>query len=173
MPHPPTNSIENALTLCFFNVRQVLPTNLNTQAVLQLPPGHGGIKFTEEIQPILHHLLEVYSLIAEFIKAGNNNNPTWTPVDKHWHYMEEYENTWAKIENLLNKCLCIASDGDADLAKENGTHFMKNEVNNCACGFDFFKALCSNAGNPDTAGFFNEIEAFCEKVEEECDLARA
>lgn len=87
--------------------------------------------------------------------------------------MAEYENTWAKIENLLNKCLLIASDGDVVLAKRNGAHFMKNEVKKCGCGFDFFKALCSNAAHPDTAGFFNDIEAFCEQVEEECVLAKA
>lgn len=172
MFHPPTNSIENAMTPCFFNVRQVLPTNLHTQAVLQLPPRHGGIQFIEDIQPILHHLLEVYTHITNFIKAGNNNNPTWTPADKCWHYMEEYENVWARIEDLLNKCLLIASNGDADLAKRNGAHFMKNEVNQCGCGFDFFKALCTNAAYPDTAGFFNDIEAFCERIEEECSLAR-
>lgn len=87
--------------------------------------------------------------------------------------MEEYESTWTNIEELLKRCFLIASDGDADLAKRNGIHFMRNEVNKCECGFDFFKALCSNAAHPDTAGFFDDIEVFCEMIEEECVLARA
>lgn len=173
MPDPPTNSIENAMTPCFFNIRQVLPTNLSTQAVLQLPPKHEGIQFIEEIQLILHHLLEVCTHITNFIKAGNNNNPTWTPADKHWHYMEEYENVWVGIEDLLDGCLLIASNGNVKLAEQNGTHFMKNEVHKCGCGFKFFMALCCNAVYPDTAGFFNDVEAFCELIEEECSLARA
>ena len=70
----PTNSIENTMTPCFFNVRQVLPTNLSTQAVLQLPPKHGGIQFIEAIQPIPHHLLEVCTHITNFINAGNNQS---------------------------------------------------------------------------------------------------
>lgn len=76
------------MTCFFFNVRQVLLTKLNTQALLQLPPRHGGNPFIEAIQLILHQRLEVCTHITNFIKAGNNNNTTWTPAVKNWHYMK-------------------------------------------------------------------------------------
>lgn len=67
----------------------------------------------------------------------------------------------------------IASNGNVELAGGNGKHLMKNEVHKCIGGFKFFMALCSNTVYPDTAGFFNDIEAFCKLIEEECSLARA
>lgn len=87
--------------------------------------------------------------------------------------MEEYENVWVRIEDLLDGCLLIESNGNVELAERNGTHFMKNEVHKCGYGFKFFKALCCNAIYPDTARSFIDIEAFCELIEQECSLAKA
>ena len=87
--------------------------------------------------------------------------------------MGEYENVWVRIEDLLDGCLLIESNGNVQLAERNGTHFMKNEVHKCGCGFQFFKTLCCNAVYPDTAGFLMDIEAFCELIEQEYSLARA
>lgn len=160
------------MTCFFFNVRQVLLTKLNTQALLQLPPRHGGIPFIEAIQPILHQLLEVCTHITNFIKTGNNNNTNWTPADKNWHSMEKYENVWARIEDLLRECLLNASNEEFDLDQRNGTHFMKNEVHKCGCGFEFFKGICSKAIYLDTAGFFNDVEAFYKRIEDEGVLCK-
>lgn len=169
----PSNSLENSLTPCFFVCRQALGVVLEKQALAQLPNGHRATAFIREIQEVLSHLLEVYTLIVNFLKAGNNNDPTWTPTDKHWKWILEYENKWKTIEDACRMSAFMVSGRVAEKAQQSSMAFMTGEVIKCDFGFSFFEALISPELYHDIGEYFNEVEAFCEKVEQECvaDLA--
>lgn len=49
-----------------------------------------------------------------------------------------------------------------------GAGFIQ-EGGKCPEGIDFFKRLCTR----DTDDFFNEVEEYCEEVEQECVIAKA
>lgn len=170
----PRDSIENSITSCFFIARQALGVQLEKQAMAQLPVNHRGIEFIQKIQPTLSHLLEVYSLIVHFVKAGNNNHPTWTPADKHWNWVLEYEQRWTDLNNYLHKSALIVSGGDMDEAEQSAKYFMDvSNVVKCDFGFTFFEALLSNDVHDDLGDFFDQIDEFCAKVEQECVQSRA
>lgn len=169
----PTNALQNALTLCFFTPRQGLWVTLDKQATAQLPNGHIGISFIHQIQPVLSHLLEVYTFIVHFVEAGNNNNPTWTPEDKHWYWMSQYQKKWTDIENVLKKSAIICSNGDVERARWSAESFMTGDIVKCGFGFYFFDRLLSKDVHENINELFNDIEDFCEAVEQECVQSRA
>lgn len=167
----PTDSLSNALHPCFYTVRQLLPTKLNILAHTQLPPQHPCIEYIASVQKILHHLLETRGLIAAFILAGNRYNPTYTNVDRHWHHVEKYENIWAGVEGVLLACLDGAFGGSSREVmgqQGRGADFIQ-KGGKCLEGIEFFKRLCT----VDTDDLFNEIEEYCEEVEQECVIARS
>lgn len=69
----------------------------------------GRLKHIEELQKNLYHLLEVKVVITAFIEARKKGESTWTPTDKHWNFVAEYNKNWAKIKELLQGCLVTAS----------------------------------------------------------------
>lgn len=69
----------------------------------------GRLKHVEELQKNLYHLLGVKGVITAFIEARKNGESTWTPTDKHWNFVAEYNKNWAGIEELLHECLVTAS----------------------------------------------------------------
>lgn len=169
----PTDSLSNALHPCFYTVRQLLPTKLNNLARTQLPPQHPCIEYIASVQKILHHLLESRGLITALVLAGNRYKPTYTKVDRHWHHVEKYEKMWAGVEGVLQACLDGAFGGSSrELIvggqQSGGADFIQ-EGGKCPEGIDFFKRLCT----ADTDDLFNEIEEYCEEVEQECVIARA
>lgn len=165
----PADSLSSALQPCFYTVRQLLPTKISILANTQLPPQHACIVYIASVQKILHHLLEIRGLIAAFILAGNKYNPTYTSLDRHWHHVEKYEKVWAGVEAVLQACLDGAFGGSKEIGQQSkGADFVK-EGGKCPEGIDFFKRLCTS----DTDDFFNEIEEYCEEVEQECVIARA
>lgn len=163
----PTDSLSNALHPCFYTVRQLLPTKLSSLANTHLPPQHPCIEYMASVQKILHHLLEIRGLIAAFILAGNNYNPTHTSLDRHWHHVEKYEKVWAGVEGVLQACLDGAFGGLGG-QQSRGADFIIHEGEKCAGGNDFFKRFCTR----DTDDYFNEIEEYCEEVEQECVISR-
>lgn len=179
----PTDSVSNALQPCFYTVRQLLPTKLNILAQTQLPPQHPCIEYIASVQKILHHLLETRGLIAAFVLAGNEYNPTYTNLDRHWHHIEKYEKMWAGVEGVLQACLdgafgrsSSSSKGEEELLIGQQQHcrgadFIQDDEGRRKCpeGIDFLKRLCTG----DTDDLFNEIEEYCEEVEQECVMARA
>lgn len=171
--HIPTDSLSNALQPCFYTVRQLLPTKLNVLAHSQLPPQHPCIEYVASVQKILHHLLETRGLIAAFARAGNEYNPTYTNLDRHWHHIEKYEKMWAGVEGVLQACLDGAfSESSKELRGQQhnrGADFIQEGERKCPEGMDFLKRLCTG----DTDDLFNEIEEYCEEVEQECVMARA
>lgn len=173
MSQYPTNSLENAITPCLFTCRQGLYLQLEKQSLAQLPPEHEVIEFIKSLQPVLSHLLEVYTLIVNFVEAGNNNAATWSPLDKHWGWIEEYGKVWEAIENVFKMSAFIASEQDADKARENCRDFMTGNVVTCNFGYEFFLKLVSKEVHDDIGGLFDQIELFCERIEQECDQALA
>ncbi len=170
----PTDSLSNALQPCFYTVRQLLPTKLNILAHSQLPPQHPCIEYIASVQKILHHLLETRGLIAAFVLAGNEHNPTYPNLDRHWHYIEKYEKMWAGVEGVLQACLDGAFGGSSreligQQQQSRGIDFIQKGGEKCPEGIDFLKRLCTG----DTDDLFNEIEEYCEGVERECMMVRA
>lgn len=173
----PTDSLSNALQPCFYTVRQLLPTKLNILAHSQLPPQHPYIEYIASVQKILHHLLETRGLIAAFVLAGNENNPTYTNLDRHWHHIEKYEKMWAGVERVLQACLDGAFGSSSreligqqqQQQQSRGADFIQKGGRKCPEAMDFLGRLCTG----DTDDLFNEIEEYCEEVERECVMARA
>lgn len=173
MSNLPRNALQNALALCFYAPRQGLWITLEKQAVAQLPHGHDGISFIHQTQPVLSHLLGVYTLIVRFVEAGNNNNPTWTPADKHWYWVTEYQRKWTDIENVLKTAALICSASDMERAKASAGSFMTGDIIKCGFGYYFFDRLLSKDVHENIHEFFNDIEVFCRAVEQKCVDSRA
>ncbi len=172
MSNIPRNALENSTAPCFFTSRQGLWLQLEKQSVAQLPPGHNAIAFIKSIQLVLSHLLRVYTLIINFIIAGNNAT-TWTPLDKHWPWVIEYGKVWGAIEKVLKRSAFIVSGRDEGFADQNARAFMTGDVIVCEFGFNFFQALVSEEVHQNIGDLFYEIELFCRRVEQICVPALA
>lgn len=169
----PKNALENSITPCFFTSRQGLWLQLEKQSVAQLLPGHNAITFIKSIQLVVSHLLEVYTLIINFVRAGNNNAITWTPLDKHWAWVVEYGKVWGAIEKVFKKSAFIVSGRDEGYADQNARAFMTGDIIVSEFGFNFFQALISREVHENIGDLFYEIELFCKRVEDECVPALA
>lgn len=172
MSNLPRDALQNALAICFFVTRQGLWITLEKQAVAQLPHGHDGISFIRHFQPVLSHLLGVYTLIVRFFEAGNHNDPTWTPADKHWYWVSEYQKKWTAIEKVLRDSALICSARDEERAAASARFFMTGDVVKCNFGFYFFDRLLSKDVHENIHELFDDIEAFCRAVEQECVQSR-
>lgn len=169
----PKNAIENSITPCFFTTRQGLWLQLEKQSVAQLPPGHNAIALIKSIQLVLSHLLGVYTLIINFIRAGNNDATTWTPLDKHWAWVVEYDKVWGAIEKVFKRSAFIVSGRDEGYADLNARAFMTGDIIVCDFGYNFFQALISREVHENIGDLFYEIELFCKRVEQQCVPALA
>lgn len=74
----------------------------------------------------------------------------------------------------MQACLDGAFDGDFREPRETGQQLSRGagfiqKGGKCLEGVDFFKRLCTR----DTDDFFNEVEEYCEEMEQECVIARA
>lgn len=75
---------------------------------------------------------------------------------------------WAGVEGVLRACLDGAFGGLGG-QQSRGADFIIHDGEKCAGGKEFFKRFCTR----DTDDFFNEIEEYCEEVEQECVISRA
>ena len=78
---------------------------------------------------------------------------------------------WAGVESVLQACLDGAFGGSGEIIgqQSRGAAFITQEGEKCAKGTEFFKRFCTR----DTDDYFNEIEEYCEEVEQECVVCRA
>lgn len=147
-PIPRTN-YDNLYTDCLFILRQLLWMRLNQLVISHLSPEHKAIQFIDEIQPVFSSLIAVYPLILQFNRFSNNNEPTWTHLDKEWYFLQWYQSIWNTIEKFFRKCFLIAADGDEDLADEpideiGGDVMTCAILIQCPLGVDFFKTIVNN-----------------------------
>lgn len=111
--------------------------------------------------------------LVHFVEAGNNNNPTWTPEDKHWYWMSQYQKKWTDVENVLKKSAIICSNREVERASRSAEIFMTGDIVKCGFGFYFFDRLLSKDVHENIDELFNDIEDFCKAVEQECVQSRA
>lgn len=78
---------------------------------------------------------------------------------------------WAGVEGVLQACLDGAFGGSGEIIgqQSRGADFIIQGGEKCAEGMDFSKWFCTR----DTDDFFNEIEEYCEEVEQVCVISRA